>query len=223
MQNKLKEVSSFQLKGQSKEFADRQNDLFNQLDVLEKNSKNRLSNIERPGYNEETFVVSENPHRSETKSLRGKESIFKRPEAPISKCLPVGRVPDFRKNPQKWTKYTLNDVKDEDMSEKSNTAAAMSFLKELEARKETNDEMDCSSNKITFNKTALAKSAHEKECYLMQIVDQKITFKSTKLVMPEYVIGQKIKKNKKNKGKRLCNATKQLKLDHLTEVEDDVD
>lgn len=33
-----------------------------------------------------------------TKRFHGKESIFKRPEAPISRCLRPGRVPDHKVN-----------------------------------------------------------------------------------------------------------------------------
>lgn len=34
--------------------------------------------------------------RGPIKKFRGKESIFKRPAAPISKCLPMSRVPDYK-------------------------------------------------------------------------------------------------------------------------------
>lgn len=210
--------SSFQLKTDNKQFEDRRKSLFDQLDVIERNHKNTLRCEEDTMDCDDTPEIIESSKRSVTKSFRGKESIFKRPEAPISKCLPVGRVPDFRKNPQKWTKYTLSDVKDEYMTEKSNTAAAISFLKEIEDRRTKNMIEDAEEipEKLIFKKTALIKEASTTDSDA-----SKITFKSSKVVMPEYVVGQKLKKDKKNKEKRNCNVTKQLKLEHLLAEEEE--
>lgn len=44
------------------------------------------------------------------------------------------RVPDFRKNPDRWTHYTLKDV--DDISESSNKRAALTFLDEHRKLKE---------------------------------------------------------------------------------------
>lgn len=255
MHHKSSTKEGFQLKGQSKEFAARQNDLFNVLDILENKSNNNLNdrlrneavstapedqteNSSRVNLNRYLDEVKQNTYmdfpkksnRNETKSLRGKESIFKRPEAPISKCLPLGRVPGFRKNPHNWTKYSLNDV--EDMSDKSNTAAAMSFLKEIQSRKiaknNLQDDMSTDSDKkILFNKTVLIKDTSgcstSQANSLEEAEDEKVTFRSSKVIMPEYVIGQKRRNkniNKDNKNKTNL-ATKQLKLDHLVEEEDE--
>ena len=51
---------------------------------------------------------------------------FKRP-------LNRGRIPDHTKNPSKYTKYSLSDAPN--VSDRSNTQAALSFLKELGDRK----------------------------------------------------------------------------------------
>lgn len=43
--------------------------------------------------------------------MRGKESIFKKPEMPLSKCLKPRRVPDFKVNIQQrayYVKYRLS-------------------------------------------------------------------------------------------------------------------
>ncbi|XP_069133993.1 uncharacterized protein [Argopecten irradians] len=40
------------------------------------------------------------------------------------------KVPDFKVNPSKWKKYTLEDVSNEDMSQAANTQAAFAFLEE---------------------------------------------------------------------------------------------
>ena len=39
------------------------------------------------------------------------------------------RVPDYKKNPDKWTKYSLEDV--DTMTNRQNTSAALQFLKTL--------------------------------------------------------------------------------------------
>ena len=50
--------------------------------------------------------------------------------------------PDFMKNPEKWQRYSLEDVKD--VTEASNSAAAFAFLDDLKKRKErkTDDDVD---------------------------------------------------------------------------------
>lgn len=208
--------SGFKINSSHQSFNDKQKNVFDQLSALENNihkpaTQQQPINIQRSN---RTFLIEQ---REETKYLRGRESIFKRPEQPISRCLPVGRVPDFRKNPSKWTKYSLEDVKDEDMSERSNTAAALSFLKELENRKETLTDFKSEPppEKIIFKKSSLIKEEVNEKKEI-----QSSSFKNSKVVMPEYIVGQKVKKEKKNKEKRNASSLKQLKLDHLSQYDD---
>lgn len=163
------------------------------------------------------------------RKFRGKESIFKRPAAPISKCLPSSRLPDFKKNPQKWTKYTLEDV---DTSERSNTAAAFSFLREIETQKQEQQEDDVESggassqfrSKVKFNRSIKLKSKLEDGGDLVPSEEDKPKVKGSKVLMPEYVIGQKIKKPKAVKLGSVSSKldrSKQLKLDHLMDDEEE--
>ena len=70
--------------------------------------------------------------RSFTKPYRGKESIFKTPEIPLSRL----KTKNHHGKPRgKWTKYSLCDVSADEMSDSSNARAAFSFLRELEDRK----------------------------------------------------------------------------------------
>ncbi|EAT41642.1 AAEL006755-PA [Aedes aegypti] len=170
--------------------------------------------------------------RGPIRKFRGKESIFKRPAAPISKCLPMSRVPDFKKNPQKWTKYSLEDV---DISDRSNTAAAFSFLREMENKKQDQPSLEATGSesathgfrgKVKFNRSIKLKSQLEEEQETPPTEEEKPKVKSTKVVMPEYVIGQKVKKPKPVKlgmasSKR--DRSKELKLDHLMDEEEDPD
>ncbi|GAB0090434.1 uncharacterized protein DMENIID0001_051670 [Sergentomyia squamirostris] len=153
--------------------------------------------------------------------FRGRESIFKRPEAPISQCLRRRQRPDYQVNPEKWTKYTLDDV---DTSEQTNTAAAFAFLAECERRRDEEDQAtemttDEDSTKVVFRKSSkLRKIVEEKE------KDEKSTnFRASKVVMPEYVVGQVKKREKKPKTstETSAKAKKEMKLDHLFENEDE--
>ena len=62
-----------------------------------------------------------------------------------------GRVPDFVKNPEKYTKYSLKDVPE--VSNKSNSAAAFDFLRKLKEDKDGDAEPAADLNqKIVFKK-----------------------------------------------------------------------
>lgn len=198
------------------------------------------------------------PQRNESRVVgrrfQGRESIFKRPAAPISKCLKPRRAPDyqvrsnliysmfslkfvfysiwFQVNPHKWKKYSLSDA---DTSDRTNTSAAFAFLKEIEKRKDLmdgpdEDEMD---GKITFKRKGTDKAPRfQRSTPLRNAVesqpddddiDAKPILKGSKVVMPEYVIGQK---SKDRKRKRTSSSTTQksecrntLRLEHLIEEE----
>ena len=86
------------------------------------------------------------------------------------------RVPsasDLRRNPQSWTKYSLADVTTDQLSDRSNTSAALDFLKQLRKRSaaaaaEKNSAMDMEedeevpadlSQPITFRKPSTTSSS----------------------------------------------------------------
>lgn len=195
-------------------FNDRQKNLFDQLKRAEDTNKNRIITNETPMDVTTLKNQSNKRKRSETKEtkyLQGRESIFKRPEQPLSKCLPRRHVPDFKKNPHKWTKYSLDDVSSEDTSERGNTNAALSFLREIEERKKSQlEDMNEDDNvKPRFNTSVMVKNKKNTED------DEKLSFRGTKIVMPEYIVGQKKKSAKKNVTAKNESKTKQkeIKLD----------
>ncbi|XP_058832958.1 U5 small nuclear ribonucleoprotein TSSC4 [Topomyia yanbarensis] len=171
------------------------------------------------------------PAHKSIRKFRGRESIFKRPALPINKCLPASRIPDFKKNPHKWTKYSLEDV---DISDRSNTAAALSFLRDMESQKqddalmaeETVGEGSTSfRGKVRFNRSLKLKSQLEEEEDPSTTEENRPKVKGTKVLMPEYVVGLKMKKAKTAKlgsasSKR--DHSKELKLDHLLDEDGDV-
>lgn len=152
---------------------------------------------------------------------KNKNSIFKRPSQPLSKCLSPRSRPRHELNPEKYTKYSLSDVSD--LSDFQNKAAAFSFLKEMEERKLTDDDESGTSTsehtKIVFKNSTKLKSS-EKE------VEDKIEEKriqGKKFVMAEYVVGGEKKKGKPERKKTNSNdgsRISQLKLSHLEEEDE---
>lgn len=160
--------------------------------------------------------------------MRGKESIFKKPELPIGRCLKPRKTPDYQINPHKWKKYSLSDV---DISDQTNSAAALSFLRQMDAQRDSddvddNEHMDDSgpAHKIEFKKTSkLNRSFKQLEQNDLEDAElDKPQLRGSKLVMPEYVIGQKsAKKYKKQMSGSQIRAAGKLQLSHLAEEEDE--
>lgn len=155
-----------------------------------------------------------------------KESIFKRPELPIEKCLPVRKRPDYQLHPNKWKKYSLEDV---DTSDQTNKQAAFAFLREIEDRKHAlesgeADEDTEKPTKIKFNRSVKLRNKRESAEAEEQHDSKKIS--GNKFVMPEFNFGQKPKKDKdRTRISKVSSSNtakdKQMKLDHLFEEEDE--
>lgn len=192
---------------------------------------------ERPGC--QSITEQGRRRRAPTKQFRGKESIFKRPEMPAPRRA-RNSIADHQRNPHKWTKYSLGDVSPQDMSDRTNTAAALSFLQELKARKDQNSDMDVnesSSTKPILFKPVRPKS--EKRTSSLGAVttvtasntseeNDRPSFRSSKLVMPEYVVGQKTTSKKKlrtdanqQEDKKKCSKQTEITLGHLMDEDDE--
>lgn len=208
----------FSISSDSKDFAARQKSIFEQLNVAELNRfDEHKSKTPEPARAEEASFISAKTQKSLTSQFRGQKSIFKTPAIPLRKSLASSRIPDYCVNPHKWTRYSLEDVKNEDMSERSNTTAALSFLKEIERRKDKGDVKKADiEKKIVFQKSVIVQNklddAQEAE---------KMRFRSSKVIMPEYIVGQKIKNEKKKRSTKSKGPTRLLKLDHLMDEDED--
>ncbi|CAK9803969.1 hypothetical protein ANTPLA_LOCUS3891 [Anthophora plagiata] len=243
----------FILQGGNTAFANRQKLLFDKLsDAEQECNKNKMVtettdvDMNVAESNKSQILKAGQKRKSETKKFRGKESIFKRPEGPAPRAV-SRNVPDFHKNPHKWKKYSLDDVSNDDMTEESNTRAALSFLKELKARRlmekqeesekldmEQSGSMEQNQMEVVFKPRKIKttsdvifkkpESSTDKISNTPVIIDHddKPIFRSSKVIMPEYVVGQKQKKrNKKGKHLEKVDRLKQLKLDHLEEADED--
>lgn len=221
-------------------FADRQKNIFDKLTVVEKETNERQQALGLQSAGMCTSVGNSRPMpsrkrcRSEMKQFRGKESIFKKPDAPPPR-FKNRDVPDYHRNPHKWVKYSLGDVSPDDMSEKSNTAAALTFLREIEERKNQQKmEVDSEPIHITFKPKDKTKifSQHDSSVNIVSPltsdvrttdVDEKPHFRSSKLIMPEYVVGMTKKKKEKKREKADTlpeTVTSQIKLQHLMDEDD---
>lgn len=104
-----------------------------------------------------------------------------------------------------------------------NTSAAFSFLKEIEDRKQFDEEMNeepGGSQKIVFKKSIRLKPRNDE-------IDPQLDTKkiqSNKILMPEYVVGQKRQKTKKApkpQEQLSSKSSASLRLSHLDEEEDE--
>ncbi|KAF4519808.1 hypothetical protein B566_EDAN006822 [Ephemera danica] len=217
--------------GGGSDFLSRQKSLFDKLDAAEQASSCRRTITETPesmSHRHHVFDSStHNKHkkRAETKRFRGQESIFVKPDPPSP--WQGKRIPDHRKNPHKWTKYSLGDVSPDDMSDKTNTSTALSFLNELQKRKElskrSSEKMEEDSKNVTsqvvFKKPTKLKCPQEEN-------PESSTFRGSKRIMPEYVVGQGKGTNKRNsqtQNKKDKSAKSELALDHLLEFDEELD
>nr|XP_012225643.1 PREDICTED: protein TSSC4 [Linepithema humile] len=244
--------TNFVLRGGDAAFANRQKLLFDQLSIAEnkciKNDRSETNDtkMEVDECGRSSTLREDRKRKRETKKFRGKESIFKRPEGPAPRAT-FRNIPDYHRNPHKWVKYSLDDVSSEDMTDRSNTQAAMSFLRELKARRkneevnqyeENMDVEPCKSNlqdsvemqfkskkrtlksQITFRKPQ-NEATENSETVIIKSDDRPV-FRSSKIILPEYVVGQKPKKiNKQDRPVIKIDRSKELKLDHLQEPDEE--
>lgn len=235
----------FSLTGGDADFANRQKSVFDQLGSISVPSSSTTSTVTFDDFKSRQDSSSRRSSRDrqdssrkrsrETKQFRGQESLFKRPEPPPPWRRGGGRMPDHRRNPQGWTHYSLGDVSSDDMSDRTNTSTALSFLNELKKRKDTDDnedgmEMDGKQQTLQFKRPVRKRNEVEVFRPSAERSDsQESQFRGSKRVMPEYVVGQKIGKNVKRGGAKVKDEakqnTKEMTLSHLNmdcdEVEED--
>ena len=119
-----------------------------------------------------------------------------------------GKVPDHVKNPEKYTKYSLKDVPE--LSDRSNSAAAFDFLRNLKKGEEESEPPADLSQKIVFKKREKKETIIKK----VEIMDEERSSSSDK--SKESKAEQSSNSNSKIKRK-----SKQMQLSHLDEDEEE--
>lgn len=129
-------------------------------------------------------------------------------------------TPDYRKHPEKWTRYDLGDVTASDMSDRSNAQAAFAFLEERRKLREAEIKTDSDPNeidtKVVFRKIESRTKQNVDKCKTSRFIGGKLT-------MPEYVVGQTKPTHKKSRNKDKANmessssSSSCISLSHLDE------
>lgn len=187
-------------------FMARSNNIFDHIDRIKSSLK------------DDTHMDVDNQHIEqktdiEAKYYKGRGSMFKVPQAPISRCLPSRRQPDYKINPHKWKKYSLEDV--ELTTDKGNSVVALNFLSELQSQRKENEckTIKCSGDKIQFRKVENAPGNENKS--------EKSEFQRSKVIMPEYVVGERVRKQRKTISRCSESVSTPIVLDHLLEDENE--
>ncbi|XP_038206354.1 uncharacterized protein LOC119828305 isoform X2 [Zerene cesonia] len=208
-------------------FYERQKSLFNTLKDAEEQYSFSKSN--KASESQDYGVIDKQSYRKlkrEMKQFRGRESIYKRQDANIRECLRAKTVPQYMKDPQNWVYYSLSDVTPDQMSESTNTATALAFIREMEERDSdkfltVTDETGAVFKKPMFQISKTIKPNVD--------VEEKVMFKSSKIIMPEYVVGVTRNRGKKQTNKKTDKIVEnsdnekraELKLNHLFDAEED--
>jgi len=130
-------------------------------------------------------------------------------------------VPDHKKNPGKWTKYSLADV--DTMTDKSNSAAAFDFLNTIKSRKKGNEELMETEEPAADHKPIFKRPPKKKTLPTAADKQSGGSFVGAKHVLPEYVVGAAtaVKKTEKKVSSTSKGAGNALRLSHLDEEEED--
>ncbi|XP_075043983.1 U5 small nuclear ribonucleoprotein TSSC4 [Mixophyes fleayi] len=154
----------FTLKGTDASFSQRSLGIFGGLQDLQKSSPLAHRNVKQKRKivaSSLQEVARENSGSAE-KSSAEKEaaplstgragSTSAKPSAPSGRpSAPSGRVPDYLEHPERWTKYSLEDVPDS--SDRTNRSTALAFMTELQQRKEGKEakEVPKKTSSLSFN------------------------------------------------------------------------
>ena len=120
--------------------------------------------------------------------------------------------------PDKWTYYNLEDVTEEQLSERSNTAVAMSFLNTLKQKTGTDGAstkpIESSDERHVFNLQKFDATSVSSELKDKQ-------FRNGALCMAEYVVGEPVQRKQKHYSSNQKSGFDSISLEHLRE--EDID
>lgn len=139
---------------------------------------------------------------------------------------PLNSTPDYVKNPQKWTRYSMKETKV--LSDRENKAEGLRLFDKLRTRRmEDEGEMDDDyqhkeTEKIVFKKPVKIEEEEGLKEKEESGMSADALFGGTKKVkLPEYVVGQTKQRNKQKKrsdnaeGSEKVSTSSEIKLGHL--------
>jgi len=163
-------------------------------------------------------------HQS-SKAGRSESTAMPPPMRPAVKRRRNKPVPRYLEDASKYTEYSLSDVPAEQLSQKSNTAAAFEFLRELDQRQskaETDDTDPPEGGKIMFKKPVKGhKAVPKKPVYKAPVLESDATVPMDSSSEPEPEGDQATPSLSVPKGNsRKSKKASAIKLSHL-EYEDE--
>lgn len=210
----------FQLQtGGAGEVSSRISSVFDSLNGLEakhqaweRTRKEGASGTEESLFKEDPDIANDFGSRTSSATSDG---VFKRPwAAPVGPCkrprflgarsdVSSGRLgsaanatPDYKVHPERWTRYSLESVS-EDMSEASNKAAALDYLRERQVLREQSRRQDHSDSGDALGDGPGVRHVFQKRLSdgdaEMEDVSSELSHRAGpgKVVMPECVVGVK--------------------------------
>lgn len=208
--------------GGSNDVSSRISSVFDALNSLEAEHKawERTRKDDSSGHDEP--YLKEDPDVGDdfgTKPSPTSDGVFKRPWSapcgPSKRPCPRGAfrsgagrfgssasgTPDYKVHPERWTRYTLDSVSEDDMSEASNKAAALDYLHErrLQREQQSRDDEDRIAVDSGGDAPAMGRHVFQKRTWDGDADMEDVTAEQPpshrigagKLVMPECVVGVK--------------------------------
>ncbi|CAN7983734.1 unnamed protein product [Ixodes hexagonus] len=228
----LRQTTSFQLQaGDASGFSNRMSSVFDSLSGLE--AKHRAWERDHEGSASVQSLLKDDPEAPEEITKRSEPpAAFKRPWSnscaprkrkppPFGNSSGGGGTPDFKVHPERWTKYSLEDVSEDDMSEASTKAAALEYLREKRSQAAADAEMDLADAELgrhVFHRRP--KLETDVETGAKQIVSR-----PGMVVMPECVVGAAKAPSKKSVApkigaQRVVGAPSALSFDYDDDDDD---
>lgn len=145
--------SSFSLTGTKDAFNAKAGDIFGALDTIQYAPTNDSEGFLKNDPSKDVVGGSKHSHCGKIVRPHLARSLMPPPHAPVPSRRRRRTHPGFVRNPEGYTKYTLADVPDDQMSQKSNALAASQFLRELDARRaKCEEEPPSEGGKVLFRK-----------------------------------------------------------------------
>ena len=128
------------------------------------------------------------------------------------------KVPDYAKNPKKYTKYTLSDVPN--LNDRSNTQVALAFLRDLDGRKEQKpqlgEESATDEPKIVFKRPKTS-SKNETKAPVPKL--DTIPCAISRRILPEVAVGRSSSFRNSSCSKQLLKNDSAEKNDRISEAD----